>query len=156
MTDTHTAPALPVLDVLHGPEYFGTRASGCADAWPFPHHFYRVRLTHEGRTLITEWRQGMAHTDDPEAHLVIGSLIMTAQGLAACTGFTDWARDYDYSPDSIAALREYEQARKQTDALRHLLTGPVFDALMDDEDATYGVASHFALAWARAFGEVAA
>jgi len=155
MSDT-TTPPIPALDVIEGPEYFDARAEGCAHAWPFPHHFYRVRLTHEGRTLETEWRQGTAHTSDPEAHAVIGCLLSDALGFAGCLGFSDWCADYGYSDDSIAARDDYEKVRQQTDALRDLLTAPVFDALMDDDEATYGDAAYFARAWARAFEGVTA
>ena len=101
--------------------------------------------------METPWRQGMAHTGDPEPHAVIGSLLMTAQGIESCTGFTDWAENYGYDPDSISARADYDDCRQQRDALADLLTRRVMDALMDDERATYGDAEGFALAWAAAF-----
>lgn len=156
MSDTSTTPPIPALAIIEGPEYFDARAEGCAEGWPFPHHAYRVRLTHEGRSMETPWRQGMGHTTDPEAHAVIGSLLMTAQGLESCTGFADWAEEYGYNPDSISARSDYDECRRQADALSDMLTRRVMVALMENEDATYGGAPEFARAWAAAFRGVTA
>lgn len=149
-----TTPPLPVLDIIEGPEWHPADEPG---PWHrIEHHAYRLRLTHEGRTLETAWRQGMARTDDPEPAAVLGSLIMDAQGIEATTGAADWCDQYGYDPDSIRAHGMYHEARAQYAALTDLLGRHVLAALMDDECATYGSAEAFAEAWAAAFGEVAA
>lgn len=152
MTDTHTAPALPVLDIIEGP----TLRDRATDGREWPHRAYRVRLTHNGRSMDVPWRQGMGIASDPEAHDVIGCLLMDAQGVESSTGFPDWAEQYGYDPDSITARDLYQQACQQSDALAAMLTRRVMVALMDDENATYGAAPRFALAWSAAFGQVAA
>lgn len=152
MSDTQTtAPPLPALDIIEGPHY-----TPADEPQGWPHYAYRVRLTHDGRTMEVPWRQGTGITHDPEAHDVIGALLMDASGIESCTGFPDWAEQYGYNPDSIAARGRYDQARQQSDALSDFLTRRIMVALMDDENATYGAAPRFALAWAQAFGEVAA
>ena len=148
-----TTPPLPVLDIIEGPEWFDYDETH-QRRWE--HHAYRLRLTHEGRSVETPWRQGIGITRDPEAHEVIGGLISDAQGIESCTGFTDWAEQYGYDPDSIRARGWYDEARQRYDDLADLLTRRVMVALMDDEDATYGSAEAFARAWSSAFGEVPA
>ena len=139
-----TAPPVPTLDIIEGPEWRDHNASEDG-AWS--HYAYRVRLTHDGRTMETPWRQGTGTTHDPEAHDVIGALLMDAQGIEACTGFPDWAEGYGYDADSIKARDLYDLCREQTDALSTLLGRRLMVALMDDEDATYGAASRFTDAW---------
>ena len=143
MSTASTAP-IPTLEIIEGPEWRVSEVSG-SSAWP--HYAYTVRLTHDGRTMEKPWRQGTSITHDPEAHDVIGALLMEAQGIEACTGFPDWAEGYGYNADSIKARDLYDLCREQTDALETLLGRPLMVALMEDEDATYGAAPRFILAW---------
>jgi hypothetical protein len=149
-----TIPPLPVLDIIEGPDYYTGSEPGAG--WVSPHRAYRLRLTHEGRTMETPWRQGMGIATDPEPHDVIGALVMDAQGIESCTGFPDWAKQYGYDPDSIRDRGIYDECRRQYDAVNELLGRRVVRALMDDENATYGAAPRFALAWTAAFAEVTA
>jgi hypothetical protein len=147
---TAATPPIPTLAILE----YHVRDEHHGREWP--HRAYRVRLTHDGRSIEVPWRQGMGINTDPEAHDVIGALLMDAQGIGACTGFPDWAESYGLNPDSITDRNTYTQAREQTDALARLLTRRVMVALMDDENATYGAAPRFALAWVAAFARVSA
>lgn len=146
---TAAIPPIPSLEIIEGPHL---RDDHSGREWM--HREYRVRLTHDGRTMEVPWRQGMGINTDPEAHDVIGALLMDAQGIESSTGFTDWAESYGLNPDSITDRDTYTQAREQTDALSDLLTRRVMVALMDDDDATYGAAPRFQLAWVAAFAGV--
>ena len=143
---TETIPPIPALEIVEGPHL---RSDDSGREWP--HHAYRVRLTHDGRAIEVPWRQGMGISTDPEAHDVIGALLMDAQGIESSTGFADWAETYGLNPDSITDRDTYTRACEQTDALSDLLTRRVMVALMDDDDATYGAAPRFQRAWVAAF-----
>jgi hypothetical protein len=141
---TATSTPIPTLKIIEGPEW---KNNDHESSWHFPHHAYTIRLTHDGRTMETPWRQGTAITHDPETHDVIGCLLMEAQGIEACTTFPDWAEDYGYDSDSIKARGLYDLCHEQTAALETLLGRPLMNALMKDDDATYGAAPRFILAW---------
>ena len=143
MSTASTAP-IPTLEIIEGPEW---KNNDHEALWHSPHHAYTLKLTHDGRTMETPWRQGTGIQHDPETHDVIGSLLMEAQGIEASTGFADWATNYGYDTDSIKARDMYDLCREQTDALETLLGRRIMVALMDDEDATYGAAPRFILAW---------
>lgn len=146
---TTATPPIPTLEILDGPRLLDEH-----DGREWLYRAYRVRLTHDGRSIEVPWRQGMGINTDPEAHDVIGALLMDAQGIEACTGFADWAESYGLNPDSITDRDTYTQAGEQTDALARLLTRRVMVALMDDENATYGAAPRFGMAWVAAFAGV--
>lgn len=152
MSTTITAYPLPTFEIVDGPHW----RDRDMDGRQWEHRAYRVRLTYDGRSIEVPWKQGTGITSDPEAHDVLGALIMDAQSIEASTGFPDWAEQYGYSPDSIAARDLYYRCREQSDALAVLLTRRLMVALMDDENATYGAAPRFALAWDAAVGRVAA
>ncbi len=125
-----------------------------ADGWE--HYAYTVTLAYDGRTLAgVPWMHGTGIQGPPEAHDVIGSLLMEAAGVENCSGFHDWAQEYgyDYEDDPEAEARyraTFEQVKQHTDGLSELLTRPLMVALMDDEDSTYGSAERFSAAWTRA------
>lgn len=146
-----TAYPLPVLEIVDGPHWQDRDTEG--RTWE--HRAYRVRLTYDGRSIEVPWRQGTGITSDPETHDVIGSLLMEAQGIESSTGFPDWCEQYGYDPDESARAL-YDQCCQQSDALADLLTRRLMVALMDDENATYGAAPRFALAWDTAVGQVTA
>ena len=143
MNAAATTTPIPTLDIIEGPEWRDDDDDG--RAWP--HYAYRVQITHDGRTMETPWRQGTGITHDPEAHDVIGSLLMDAQGIEGCTGFPDWAENYGYDTDSIKARGIYDLCREHYAALETLMGRRLMVALMNDDDATYGAATRFADAW---------
>lgn len=113
------------LEIIGGPDY-GVDETG------WENYTYRVRLHFEERTMETEWHQGMAITDDPEAASVMQSLFSDADTVeySAEDIFEEWASELGYDPDSRKAEQIYNNVKEQTEKLRALL-GDKYDSVRE-------------------------
>jgi hypothetical protein len=113
---------------------------------------WRVSLRRDGREFIcTEFTQGWglacaargrltvavveecetgAGARPPEPAEVLASLLLDADCVDGMS-FTQWAREYGYSPDSIAAERIYRACRETRDTLAAEFTPEELAALRD-------------------------
>jgi hypothetical protein len=137
--------AMPTVEIITGPDHM-------TDDEGWEHHAYSLRVDFEGRSMVTPWRQGVGITDDPEVHDVMSAMISDTSGVLHGETFEDWADEYGYDTDSRKAEATYRAVVAQTEGLRRLLGDDLLHRLTHDEydDAVYGNASRFALAWARA------
>jgi hypothetical protein len=85
------------------------------------HNYYDLRLSYQGRTMDTPWKQGTGILEEPTAAAVLEHLISTAAGLETVESFEEWARDYGYDPDSRRAEATYRAVVEEAGKLRELL-----------------------------------
>ena len=85
----------------------------------------------KGALIAYQFRQGPKI--EPDARDVINSIIL--DGSAINSPFTDWAADYGYSTDSIAARAAYDQCLAHGVALRAAVGPSLFDALLEEANA---------------------
>lgn len=117
------------LEILDGPHY--QRDDG---GWE--NRAYTVRLTYDGRTMDTEWHQGLGITEDPDAESVLENLLSSAMGVEY-DSFEEWAEDYGYDTDSRKAERTYHAVCAEAEQLRALLGDAfyTYERLGDPEQA---------------------
>jgi hypothetical protein len=85
----------------------GTPTLVTEDGWQ--HYKMTLRLIHDGREIVTPWRQGTAHGPTiPDVADVVQSLAQDARGTRVVNGFEEWAGEYGYDTDSRSAERTYE------------------------------------------------
>lgn len=113
------------IEITEGPE---ERYEG-----EWQHYAYTVELSYEGRKASFPWKQGLAHTSDPDAESVLENLLLDAQGYENATDFEDWASEYGYNTDSRKAEAIYNAVGEQTTKLRTLL-GNTWAAIPGNED----------------------
>ena len=127
------------------------------------HMLWHVTLEHEGRTLETPWKAGMAHVvkrkaspfinprtsegewrdregltrpKPPDMFDVLYSLCMDAQSYENARDFEDFCGEFGYSTDSIKADQTYRACGESAKRLRSVLGRTLFDQLCGmDEDA---------------------
>jgi hypothetical protein len=79
------------------------------DGWA--HNRYTVRISHDGRSLITPWRAGTGlpklTTGADDVASVLDALRSDAQSYAYARDFADWCADFGYDTDSRKAEKIY-------------------------------------------------
>lgn len=80
----------------------------------------------------TYFAMGYAHEDAPTAEQVLEAIASDVSGVHYARGFEDWASDLGYNPDSLSALKVFENIQKIEAALRDWLTPDQFNDLFPD------------------------
>ena len=101
------------------------RGTQVRDGWE--HHAYVLELVNQqGRTLETEWRQGLgietSPTDTPAE--VLDALVSDAWSVESARDFDDWALDFGYDTDSRKAFATYEACQRIAEDLATFLGDP--------------------------------
>jgi hypothetical protein len=99
----------------------------------FDGNWYSVRLTFDGRSMVTPFGMGPGLSGYPSAADVLSSLVSDAAGYENAQDFSDWASEYGYDDDSRRAYAIYEIVAAQTDKLRAFL-GDEYDAYLWETD----------------------
>jgi hypothetical protein len=103
------------------------------DGWY--HYPYRVTLSRKGHgSMRLTWRQGTAHTNDPNVVEVLDCLASDAAGFVNAQGFEDWCSEYGYDSDSRKAEKIYRAVERQTDSLRRVLGDDFETVLFETEN----------------------
>lgn len=128
---TSTRTPQPRIEIIDGPHYRSNDDQG--REWP--HHAYRVRLRFQGRQITTAWKQGMGHTEDPEALDVLASLISDGQAAEDARGVWDFAETFGYeihdeeSHARVSAL--LAACEKAGDDVRRLLGAELYAQIIE-------------------------
>ena len=105
-------------------------------AWP--HSAWKCTLSYKGRKItVDNYRMGSAHTSEPTADDVLGSLLMDVSEFHAYAPkmptFEQWASDIGYDADSMRAYRIYEACKAEY---------PKVKKFLGNEFETFAAAEH--------------
>lgn len=130
--NTSTRTAQPRIEIIDGPHYRDSDETG--QGWP--HHAYRVRLRFQGRQITAPWKQGLGHTQDPEAFDVLAALISDGLSAEEARGVRDFAQTFGYEihdEESYQRVAETMAAcQKAGDDVRRLLGGELYAQIIEN------------------------
>jgi hypothetical protein len=109
------------FEIVDGPDY-----STDADGWE--HHAYTLKLTYDGREMMSPWRAGLGITDDPTLADVLESLFLDTDSYT--DDFEEWASEYGYDTDSRKAEATWRAVGEQAAKVRALF-GDDYDAVRE-------------------------
>lgn len=89
---------------------------------------WRCTLNHKGRRISVTYSMGSAHTKEPKAIEVLGSLFSDAQCADSSRDYRDFSRDLGYDEDSIKGLKTYKACQSINIRL-HKLLGSDYESL---------------------------
>ncbi len=101
-----------------------TEDSGGGRQWTY--NSYRVTLKYKSRQLTTSFKQGLAHKEDPEAHDVLGCMLVDASSVAGVS-FEDFCSEFGYDPDSRRAEKLFKDCNSNAKKLIRFLGTDIED-----------------------------
>ena len=101
------------------------------DDWQRKANGYRVTLRYKGRQMSLDFWMGTGLSGEPEADLVLSSLLLDSS--AVDQSFEDWCGEFGYDTDSRKAEATYNACRKSGEKLQRLL-GDDFEAFRSAEN----------------------
>jgi hypothetical protein len=99
------------MEIVEGPNW-----AKDPDGWE--HHGYTVKLSYDGREMLTPWRAGLGITDEPTLGDILESLFLDSEGWY--DDFPQWAGDYGWDADSRKAESIWRAVGEQSAKVREL------------------------------------
>lgn len=96
---------------------------------------FRCRITSGSHSFSVYFSQGSAHTSNPTLADVLDCLTSDASGYENAYGnggthFEQWAEEYGYDTDSIAALKIFKTVKRQAELMKRTLGSELYEELL--------------------------
>lgn len=111
------------LDIIEGPDHQ-------RDDHGWEHNAYVLRLTMDGQSIDSPWRQGLGITDDPTAEALLDAMASDSASVDNAQSFEDWADELGFDTDSRKAEATYRECEAQRAKLAQWLGAALYDGLL--------------------------